>query len=148
MPEGPDGKWRWIDIFWNSKDSAPDMRRLTNRLTRVFIAFMLLALSDIIGHFYWASQTGNPSDFARGGTLLVGLSILAFGYKKHLLDHERWRYQHKIEREGRGPESFLERHFLEESVRFFDGVNIAAAALGTLMAGYGDLWFSALLRTG
>lgn len=142
MSKGPNNQLRWIDIFWNAPHSEPDMRRLTKRLSRAFFLYLFTTGAALAGHFYWASVSGDASNFARCGGFVVGISILAFGYKKHLIDHERWRFQHKIELEGQADGSFLSREHLEWSGRFFDGVNVAIAGLGTFIGGYGDLWFS------
>lgn len=118
------------------------------RLAFAYITFALLAIGGLAAHAYWAVQSGEGANFARGGAWLIGISIALFGYNQHLLGLERWRYQHKVEREGLEPgASFLQRHSLERNMRFFNALNIGGAALGTVISGYGDLWIeTALLK--
>lgn len=131
--------WNWIDIL---SDGEPDTKRLNRRLLFAFVLFLVLSGSGIIAHGYWAFQSSDGSNFARGGAWLLGASLALFGYNQHLLNLERWRYQHKIERESLEKGAyFLDRHYLEWNIRFFNAANIGCALLGTLISGYGDLWF-------
>lgn len=135
--------WNWIDIL---SDGEPDSKRLWRRLLAAFLLFLVSAFVGIIAHAYWAVQSGDPANFARGGAWLIGISIALFGYNQHHLNFERWRYQHKIEREGLEPGAFfLDRHYLESTMRFFNALNIGGAVLGTAISGYGDLWAQAAL---
>tara|TARA_R110001599_G_scaffold222167_1_gene421130 strand:+ start:1526 stop:1939 length:414 start_codon:yes stop_codon:yes gene_type:complete len=136
--------WNWIDIL---SDGEPDKERLSRRLMTAFLLFLVSAFVGIIAHGAWAIQSGDGTNFARGGAWLIGISIALFGYNQHLLILERWRYQHKIEREGleRGA-YFLDRHYLEWNMRFFNAANIGFALLGAVISGYGDLLIEAALK--
>ncbi|MEL6474249.1 MAG: hypothetical protein AAFQ21_09190 [Pseudomonadota bacterium] len=78
--------WKWIEIL---SDGEPDIKRLNGRLSITFILFLFLAPGGLFAHAYWAVQSADIANFARGGAWLVVISLLAFGLNQNFLSIER-----------------------------------------------------------